>query len=624
MAKKSSPLDEAFELLEISKTLKHKASMDRGLLDESPSAILNEAANNMFNAFYLIRQHVRTLPRDDATNSLLQEQMIKLQNEAESLRRQVGEMELIDQDQTQRTSATPSTAQTRLHSVDNDANAHEKSSITIQITEPIVRDATNDDDPTHADERFSAAINEDERGNIDLAIDWYIKAAKLYRRAKKMRSVNANNFSTHSGIETSEDIKYWKERIKLIEGRIEELKRKRELDILVESSQVTSGLFYPWSDEKAAMYDFSQPQKYVDPDGMLELSKEQKNAFYKWARPDEIMRMRQQPERGIKMIHTMSPYTIKQHLVSDCSFIAGLCVSAAYESRLKGRRLISSLIHPQDYTGAPIYNTQGVYMVKLWLNGVARRVIIDDYLPVDQAGNLLCSHTKIGDKESTLELWVPILEKAYMKMCGGYDFAGSNSGVDLFALTGWLPEKITFPEDSNHVRNFETPMERCWERLYGASSSNDCLITVATSNLTEEEATRIGLHTDHAYAVLEMDQLDGVRRVLLKNPWGRRIQSTHQVIGCREEVGDAISECEGGVFWISFAEMTKCLTNINVSWNPDLFLFQKITHALWKANEGPKDDLFNVSENPQYIVTLSKDAIQKNATLWVLVSRHGK
>jgi calpain-7 len=62
----------------------------------------------------------------------------------------------------------------------------------------------------------------------------------------------------------------------------------------------------------------------------------------------------------------------------------------------------------------PVYNTYGKYVVKLWLNGVARRVMVDDRLPVDKYGNMMCSHTTIT---SVLELWVSIIEKAYMKLC---------------------------------------------------------------------------------------------------------------------------------------------------------------------------------------------------------------
>ena len=36
-------------------------------------------------------------------------------------------------------------------------------------------------------------------------------------------------------------------------------------------------------------------------------------------------------------------------------------------------------------------------------------VVVDDFLPVDKRGELLCSHTKNND--GCLELWVPILEK---------------------------------------------------------------------------------------------------------------------------------------------------------------------------------------------------------------------
>ena len=212
---------------------------------------------------------------------------------------------------------------------------------------------------------------------------------------------------------------------------------KQEIDVLKRSSLIASGVFLPWSDTEAdslstRVQDLiahplrEQAKMFVDKDGELPLADKQRKHFYRWSRPSEIAQMRQ--NFGTKqfpptMIRSVNPYSIQQKYVTDCSFIASLCICAAFEKKFR-KRLITSIIFPQDKNGIPMYNPEGKYMVKLWLNGVARQVIVDDRLPIDRNSNLLCSHTT-GNRNQ-LELWVSIVEKAYMKLCGGYDFPGSN------------------------------------------------------------------------------------------------------------------------------------------------------------------------------------------------------
>ena len=432
-----------------------------------------------------------------------------------------------------------------------------------------------------------------------------------------------------------------------------------EIAVLKRSSLIASGLFLPWSDDDAralaqsanntATSSSTAPTLFRDPKGFLPLSPKQKALFHQWARPSEIARARQRAGltrkvQTVELIRHITPYTIKQQFVTDCSFVAGLCICAAYERRFH-KRLVSSLLHPQDADGNPILSPEGKYLVRLWLNGVARSVVIDDCLPIDKLGNLLCSHSSPATNSSYLELWVCLIEKAYMKLCGGYDFPGSNSGVDLFSLTGWIPERVLLPSDPTHVRDFETPTERAWERIASASSYGDCLITVSTErpptatkasgSSDETVLSETGLVTGHAYAVLSVLQTrNGTRLLQVKNPWGHqgwkgRYSSFDSVrwgdpAFCAEVGYDPRQARlrDDGVFWICWEDVLQHFQNFHLSWNPTLFRYVARSHGLWKREQGPSDDTFNVGENPQYHLSLSERAVKSKATVWILVSRH--
>jgi calpain-7 len=524
-----------------------------------------------------------------------------------------------------------------------------------------------------ANQKLAQALDMDEMGETAAAIDLYMKAAEFYLHALQLAETDepgAQSVTTivkrrlESTLDRVERLKHpaSPEKKTLIPNERQAGQHKQapavstqscpssvltpaEIDILKRSSLIASGVYLPWSDEDSVdllVQARKQPVRlYTDPSGFLSLSDNQKKHFFKWARPTEIVTLRQQTgatkaRQTPVMVNAITPYTIKQQYVTDCSFIASLCICAAYERRFP-KRLITSVLYPQTERGDLVYNPSGKYMVKLWLNGVARCVTIDDYLPIDKYGNVLCSLSSSREHPSHLELWVCLIEKAFLKLAGGgYGFPGSNSGVDLFSLTGWIPESVIFAKEPDKVADYETPPERAWERIFSACSYGDCLITVSSSlQLEENEAAAIGIVTGHAYAVLSViETKNGTRLLQLKNPWAHKSwkgrfssgdSASWQDPQFRAEVGynpDLAVRQDDGVFWICWQDVLRYFENFHLSWNPGLFSHRTTIHDFWPKDVGPTQDTYNIGENPQYTLELSDKAIAQNASIWILLSRH--
>uniref|UniRef100_A0A3Q2PMT6 Calpain 7 n=1 Tax=Fundulus heteroclitus TaxID=8078 RepID=A0A3Q2PMT6_FUNHE len=385
-----------------------------------------------------------------------------------------------------------------------------------------------------------------------------------------------------------------------------------EIEVLRSTSTINGIAYVPFMSVDLKER-FAFPVPFSDKTGKLALSPKQKAIFSRWVRPDEIC-------NNPTMIMSVSSFSIKQTVVSDCSFVASLAISAAYERRYN-KKLITSIIYPQNRRGEPEYNPCGKYMVKLHINGVPRKVIIDDHLPVDRNGELLCSYSSNRN-----ELWVSLIEKAYMKVMGGYDFPGSNSNIDLHALTGWIPERIAMHSD-NQSFNKEDTFRMLFQRFH----RGDVLITTATGVMTEEEGEKWGLVPTHAYAVLDIREYKGKRFLQLKNPWshlrwkGRFSERdeknwTPELLKYLNFDPKTAQKFDNGVFWIAWEDLCQYYDVIYLSWNPALFKDSSCIHSSWDGKQGPVKDVYSLANNPQYKLEVQSPA--GGAAVWVLLTRH--
>lgn len=338
---------------------------------------------------------------------------------------------------------------------------------------------------------------------------------------------------------------------------------------------------------------FAFPLPFSDGHGKLALSAKQRQKLTSWARPEEFIR---EPT----MIQLVDCYSVKQTVVSDCSFVASIAIAAQYEKKFK-KRLITSIIFPQNKAGDPVYNPCGKYMIRLFINGVARKVVVDDYLPLGPHKELLCSYSS-----NKSELWISVLEKAYMKVMGGYDFPGSNSNIDLYALTGWIPERVAIRAEDPSFNADEV-----FKRLHDRFHQGRVLATAATGELSEAVADNAGLVTTHAYAVLDVREFKGEQLFLLKNPWSHlRWRGNWSELDVRHWTPEFqahfnynpedAANFDNGVFWIDYKSLQKYFDVLYLNWDPSLFKHSFCLHQLWKAGSGPVKDIINIGENPQF------------------------
>ena len=217
-------------------------------------------------------------------------------------------------------------------------------------------------------------------------------------------------------------------------------------------------------------------------------------------------------------------------------------------------------------------------------------------------------------------IWPPIVEKAYLKVRGGYDFPGSNSGTDLAVLTGWIPQQIFLHDE-------DVEPQALWEELFAAFVRGEIMCTLGTGKLGRREQQQLGLGAEHDYAVLEMKQADDAREMLIKNPWadgdvwkgttkcrphpGHENDTSQSPIDEREK-----EQMQPGTFWMDFNHVFQYFEHLYVNWDPGLFKYREDMHFSWHLPDVVQAGNLFV-DHPQFAVKS-----KKAGEVWILLNRH--
>ena len=204
--------------------------------------------------------------------------------------------------------------------------------------------------------------------------------------------------------------------------------------IMLEGSKLHGALFPPWTPLDVT----TEFEGHFQDDFDFRLSQAQIEEFDSWQTSAVITESARAMQSADVTEGNRQIRDLVQDLTTDCSVVASMCaITARTEQGFEN--LLADIFNPWDpATEGPGTSPNGKYIFRLYFNGCYRRVVVDDRLPVSKSERRLF----VVDRSDYTLLWPALIEKAYLKIRGGYDFPGSNSGTALWVLTGWIPEQL--------------------------------------------------------------------------------------------------------------------------------------------------------------------------------------
>ncbi|KAJ8598996.1 hypothetical protein CTAYLR_009458 [Chrysophaeum taylorii] len=226
-----------------------------------------------------------------------------------------------------------------------------------------------------------------------------------------------------------------------------------------------------------------------------------------WVRPEELQfdgERQRRSSREAWRVFRDEPRAddAVQGALGNCWFVSAIAALCAFRRGALVKRLFVAL-DEADY--------RRVHGVRLCV-GAWRVVVVDERFPASGDGILTCTQLKYASCRRR-QLFAPLLEKAYAKLCGGYEaLDGGVTSEALYALTGCPCREVACDDDVS-----------LWATVLSAHEAG--FVCCASTR-----ADAKGLAPHHAYAVISVLELfdpppplgSGARHRLLRlaNPHG--------------------------------------------------------------------------------------------------------
>jgi Calpain family cysteine protease len=206
---------------------------------------------------------------------------------------------------------------------------------------------------------------------------------------------------------------------------------------------------------------------------------------------------------GPLFVREVSYADVAQGQIGDCYFPSALAGIAHFR--------------PEAIKKAIKDNGDGTYTVtfleKNWRTGKYDPIerTIDGDLYVRSSGSPLYGATTGANTTSNMELWFPLIEKAYADWQGSYDAIGNGGSA------GGVME-VMLGEETTSMFLGTSATERAWTLIKESVDAKNPS-SLGTSD-DEAKYKGTGIYGDHSYSVLGYKEVNGKRYVQIRNPWG--------------------------------------------------------------------------------------------------------